>query len=125
MFDNLNLSKAYTITDNLTGNKVEIAQFNAYLTKGSNITINMNINYPNLYEAHRELILKDYRAFNNDVTALAISMGLAVELKEQPSILQDTIKLTEAIKGITAEVLLSAMNTISTIDINEVPEMRK
>lgn len=125
MFDNLNISKAYKITDNLTGNNVEIAQFNAYLTRGSNITINMNVNYPNLYEIHREAILQAYREFNSNVTALAVSMGLAEEITESPTILQDTTKLMDAIKLITSEVLVSAMSTISNIDVNEVPELRR
>ena len=55
MFDNLNITKGYKLQDNITGNEVEIATFNAVLTKGSNINVFMNINYPNLYEVHKTI----------------------------------------------------------------------
>lgn len=123
MFDNLNISKAYTITDNLTGNNVEIAQFNAYLTRGSNITINMNINYPNLYEIHRQSILQAYMEFNSNISALAISMGLAEEITGSPTLLHDTVKLMDAIKELTTEVLENVMSTATNVEVNEVPNL--
>ena len=67
MFDNLNITKGYKLQDNITGNEVEIATFNAVLTKGSNINVFMNINYPNLYEVHKNNILIAYREFNAEV----------------------------------------------------------
>ena len=47
MFDSLNIVKGYKLTDNITGNEVEIATFNAVMVKNSNINVFMNI--PFLY----------------------------------------------------------------------------
>ncbi len=64
MFDNLNIIKSYKLTDNITGQDVEIATFNANLVKDSNVNVFMNINYPRLYDVHKDAILVAYREFN-------------------------------------------------------------
>ena len=122
MFDNMNMIKAYKITDNITGGDVEVATFNAVLNRGSNINIFMNINYPNLYEINKEEILKGYREFNSEVTTLAISMGLADEMNEG-STLSTLSDLSEDIKNMTMNIMNQVIESLGDIRVNPVPTM--
>lgn len=122
MFDNLNITKAYKLKDNITGNEVEIATFNAILTKGSNINIFMNINYPNLYEVHKNNILVAYREFNAEVSALACTMGLAEEA-HPASALMELEPLREEFKDIAVKVFSDVIASLGNIQVNPVPVM--
>lgn len=124
MFDNLNITKAYKLQDNITGNDVEIATFNAVLTKGSNINIFMNINYPNLYEVHKDNILVAYREFNTEVSALACTMGLASsDTLVESSKLKTFEPLKEEIKEIAIQVFNDVIESLGDIRVNPVPQM--
>lgn len=124
MFDNLNIVKGYKLQDNITGNDVEIATFNAILIKGSNINIFMNINYPNLYEVHKDNILVAYREFNAEVSALACTMGLASsDTLVETSKLKTFEPLKEEIKEIAIQVFNDVIESLGDIRVNPVPQM--
>lgn len=124
MFDNLNIVKGYKLQDNITGNDVEIATFNAILIKGSNINIFMNINYPNLYEVHKDDILVAYREFNAEVSALACTMGLASsDTLVETSKLKTFEPLKEEIKEIAIQVFNDVIESLGDIRVNPVPQM--
>jgi hypothetical protein len=122
MFDNLNITKGYKLQDNITGNEVEIATFNAVLTKGSNINVFMNINYPNLYEVHKNNILIAYREFNAEVSALACTMGLAEEA-HQASAIRELEPLREEFKDMAVKVFSDVIASLGNIKVNPVPVM--
>ena len=122
MFDNMNIIKAYKITDNITGGDVEVATFNAVLNKDSNINVYMNINYPNLYRKYKEEILDAYREFNAEVTTLAISMGLANTTNEV-STLSTLSDLSEDIKNMTMDIMKQVIESLGDIRVNPVPTM--
>lgn len=122
MFDNLNITKAFKLTDNITGNEIEIATFNAVLTKGSNINVFMNINYPRLYETNKDNILIAYREFNAEVSALACTMGLAESnALERTSTLQELEPLKEEFKEMAVKVFSDVIASLGDIQINPVP----
>lgn len=124
MFDNLNIVKGYKLQDNITGNDVEIATFNAILIKGSNINIFMNINYPNLYEVHKDNILVAYREFNAEVSALACTMGLASsDSLIESSKLKTFEPLKEEIKEVAIQVFNEVIESLGDIRVNPVPQM--
>ena len=124
MFDNLNIVKGYKLQDNITGNDVEIATFNAILIKGSNINIFMNINYPNLYEVHKGNILVAYREFNAEVSALACTMGLASsDTLVETSKLKTFEPLKEEIKEIAIQVFNDVIESLGDVRVNPVPQM--
>ena len=122
MFDNLNIIKGYKLQDNITGNDVEIATFNAVLTKGSNINVFMNINYPNLYEVHKDNILIAYRDFNAEVSALACTMGLATEA-HPASVMRELEPLREEFKDMAVKVFSDVIASLGDIQVNPVPVM--
>lgn len=122
MFDNMNIIKAYKITDNITGGDVEVATFNAVLNKNSNINVYMNINYPNLYVKYKEEILDAYREFNAEVATLAISMGLANTTNEV-STLSTLSDLSEDIKNMTMDIMNQVIESLGDIRVNPVPTM--
>ena len=121
MFDSLNIVKAYKITDNITGNEVEVATFNAMLHKGSNINVFMNINYPNLYNVHKDNILVAYREFNAEVSSLACTM----ELSDMASscMLGEMKPLQEEFKEKAIEVFSQVINSLGDVRVNPVPVM--
>lgn len=124
MFDNLNIVKGYKLQDNITGNDVEIATFNAILIKGSNINIFMNINYPNLYEVHKDNILVAYREFNAEVSALACTMGLASsDVNPVDGTLKTLEPLKEELKNIAKEVFEQVIESLGDVRVNPVPQM--
>ena len=124
MFDNLNITKAYKLQDNITGNDVEIATFNAVMTKGSNINIFMNINYPNLYDVHKDNILVAYREFNAEVSALACTMGLAsMSNDEKVSVLNELEPLRNEFKEMATQVFSEVIKSLGDIQVNPVPVM--
>lgn len=122
MFDNLNIIKGYKLQDNITGNEIEIATFNAILNKGSNINVFMNINYPNLYEVHKNNILIAYREFNAEVSALACTMGLAEEA-HQASAIRELEPLREEFKDMAVKVFSDIIASLENIQVNPVPVM--
>ena len=121
MFDNLNITKAYKLTDNITGNEVEIATFNAVLAKGSNIIIFMNINYPKLYAQHKDAILVAYKEFNAEVTSLACTMELA--LGDGVSMLSELAPIQEEFKAKVLDVFTQVIESLGDIRVNPVPVM--
>lgn len=124
MFDNLNITKGYKLQDNITGNDIEIATFNAILIKGSNINIFMNINYPRLYEVHKEDILIAYREFNAEVSALACTMGLASsDTLVETSKIKTFEPLREEIREVAMQVFNNVIESLGDIRVNPVPQM--
>lgn len=121
MFDSLNITKAYKITDNITGNDVEVATFNAVLNKGSNINVFMNINYPNLYSVHKKNILVAYREFNAEVASLACTMELS--LGDGVSMLSELAPIQEEFKSKALDVFTQVIESLGDIRVNPVPVM--
>ena len=121
MFDNMNIIKAYKITDNITGGDVEVATFNAVLNKDSNINVYMNINYPNLYRKYKEEILDAYREFNAEVTTLAISMGLANTTSDLLKL--NNVEVRDEINEMVKDVMKQVIESLGDIRVNPVPTM--
>lgn len=121
MFDNMQISKEYTITDNITNNKVPVAAFNATLNKDSGIYVNMNITYPNLYQSNKDNILIAYRDFTSEVTALAVTMGLATTITTAPSILDDLEGIRQELTIIASETFNQVIASLGDIQVNPVP----
>ena len=121
MFDNMNMIKAYKITDNIIGSDVEVATFNAILNKDSNINIYMNINYPNLYRKYKEEILDAYREFNAEVTTLAISMGLANTTSDILKL--NNVEVRDEINEMVKDVMKQVIESLGDIRVNPVPTM--
>lgn len=121
MFDNMNMIKAYKITDNITGGDVEVATFNAVLNKDSNINVYMNINYPNLYRKYKEEILDAYREFNAEVTTLAISMGLANTTSDLLKL--NNVEVRDEINEMVKDVMKQVIESLGDIRVNPVPTM--
>lgn len=122
MFDNLNIVKSYKLTDNITGQDVEIATFNANLVKNSNINVYMNINYPKLYETHKDDILIAYREFNAEVTSLACTMGLA-DANDGVSTLSDLEPISTEFKEMATQVFSEVIASLGDVQVNPVPVM--
>lgn len=122
MFDVINSTKSYKIKDTITGFDVEVATFNANLAKDSNINIYMVINYPELYNVHKEDILEEYRLFNAEVTTIAIQMGLA-NMNNELGNYSTNIELERHIKSIVLEKLTEVIESIGDIRVNPVPVM--
>lgn len=124
MFDSLNIVKGYKLTDNITGNEVEIATFNAVMVKNSNINVFMNINYPNLYNIHKENILIAYREFNAEVSALACTMELSSsDVNPENSTLKTLEPLKEELNNIAKEVFEQVIESLGDVRVNPVPQM--
>lgn len=122
MFDNIQITKAYKIEDNIMGTSVEVCTFNATLNKQSGVNQYMNINYPNLYNTHTEEILLAYRKFNAEVSALAITMNLATEV-EPVSTLNELKDVKDLLLKHTTEVMNSVIKSLENIQVNPVPMM--
>lgn len=119
MFDSLNITKSYKITDNITGCDVEVATFNAILNKNSNISVFMNINYPNLYGTHKNDILTAYREFNAEVASLACTMELS--LNTEASVLKDLEPIQNEFKEKALKVFTQIIDSLGDVRVNPVP----
>ena len=122
MFDNIQITKAYTLYDNINDNSVEVCTFNATLNRQSGVTQYMNINYPNLYNKNTEEILLAYRKFNAEVSALAITMNLATEI-EPMSTLNELGDVKELLLKHTTDVMNNVIKSLENIQVNPVPMM--
>lgn len=120
MFDNVNLSKAYTLED-LYGNSVEVCTFNATLSRMSGISVNMIINRVELYEKHKDEILISYREFNADLSAIAVTMGLAESVGAEKSALYELNDVREEIKTMALEVFTQVIESLGDVVVNPVP----
>jgi hypothetical protein len=120
MFDNVNLTKAYTLED-LYGNSVEVCTFNATLSRKSGISVNMIINRVELYEKHKDEILISYREFNADLSAIAVTMGLAESVGAEPSALHDWNDVREEVKTMALEVFTQVIESLGDVVVNPVP----
>lgn len=120
MFDNVNLTKAYTLED-LYGNSVEVCTFNATLNRKSGISVNMIINRVELYEKHKDEILTSYREFNSDLSAIAVTMGLAESVGAEPSVLRDLNDVREEVKTMALEVFTQVIESLGDVVVNPVP----
>lgn len=124
MFDNLNVTKAYKLQDTITGNDIEVATFNAHMTKGSNINVFMNINYPRLYETNKDEILEAYRDFNAEISSLAYTMELASsEAIATYSKLKSLEPLREELKTISKDIFMQIIESLGDIKVNPVPQI--
>ena len=122
MFDNIQITKAYTLHDNINDSSVEVCTFNATLNKQSGVTQYMNINYPNLYNRNTEEILLAYRKFNAEVSAIAITMNLATEV-ESVSTLNELEDVKDLLLKHTTEVMNGVIKSLENIQVNPVPMM--
>lgn len=120
MFDNVNLSKSYSLND-LYGNSVEVCTFNATLSRMSGISVNMIINRVELYEKHKDEILISYREFNADLSAIAVTMGLAESVGAEKSALYELNDVREEIKTMALEVFTQVIESLGDVVVNPVP----
>lgn len=120
MFDNVNLTKAYTL-DDLYGNSVEVCTFNATLSRMSGISVNMVINRVELYEKHKGEILISYREFNADLSAIAVTMGLAESVGAEKSALYELNDVREEVKTMALEVFTQVIESLGDVVVNPVP----
>lgn len=120
MFDNVNLSKSYSLND-LYGNSVEVCTFNATLSRTSGISVNMIINRVELYEKHKDEILTSYREFNADLSAIAVTMGLAESVGAEPSALYELNDVREEVKTMALEVFTQVIESLGDVVVNPVP----
>ena len=121
MFDNMQIIKEYTIIDNINQSKVPVVAFNATLNKDSGIYVNMNIAYPSLYVLYKDDILVAYRQFNSDVTALAVTMGLATTITTDPSMLDDLEAIRTELTTIATDTFNQVIASLGDIQVNPVP----
>jgi len=119
----MQITKDYVVVDNITQSKIPITTFNATLNKDSGIYMNMNITYPNLYNANKDAILIDYRKFVSDVTALAVTMGLATTIETTPSILDDIESIRQELTVIATETFNQVIASLGDIQVNPVPSI--
>lgn len=119
MFDNMDISKAYALED-LYGNRVEVCTFNAYLNSISGISVNMVINRIELYEKHKDEILKSYREFNADVSAMAVTMGLADSVSKA-STYAELENMREEVREMALDVFNQVIESLGDIVVNPVP----
>ena len=120
MFDNVNLSKSYSLKD-LYDNSIEVCTFNANLSRTSGISVNMVINRVELYEKHKDEILTSYREFNADLSAIAVTMGLAESVGAEPSVLRDLNDVREEVKTMALEVFTQVIESLGDVVVNPVP----
>lgn len=120
MFDNVNLSKSYSLND-LYGNSVEVCTFNATLSRMSGISVNMIINRVELYEKHKDEILISYREFNADLSAIAVTMGLAESVGAEKSALYELNDVREEVKTMALEVFTQVIESLGDVVVNPVP----
>lgn len=123
MFNNMQITKEYTIIDNITENKIPVVTFNATLNKDNGIYVDMNITYPNLYNTHKDNILVAYRQFNSDITALAVTMGLATTITTDPSILDDLEAIRTELTTIATDTFNQVIGSLGDITVNPAPSM--
>lgn len=123
MFDNMNITKAFKIHDNINGNDIEVCTFNAILNKDSGIHISMNINYPKLYSNNKDDILVAYRQFLSDATALAVTMDLATTIETDPSLLDNLEGIKTELTKIATETFNQVVKSLGDIQVNPVPTM--
>ena len=109
MFDNVNLTKAYTLED-LYGNPVEVCTFNATLSRMSGISVNMVINRVELYEKHKD-----------DLSAIAVTMGLAESVVAKASTLNELNDVREEVKTMALEVFTQVIESLGDVVVNPVP----
>ena len=122
MFDSINLRKAYKLEDSITSNMVEVATFNATLTKNGSIDMGMNINYPHLYTTHKEEILIAYREFCGEATAMGATIGLSALKDElEPSKLKELEPITEEFKEMATKTFQEVIESLGNIVVNPVP----
>ena len=120
MFDNVNLSKSYSLKD-LYDNSIEVCTFNANLSRVSGISVNMIINRVELYEKHKDEILTSYREFNADLSAIAVTMGLAESVGAEKSALYELNDVREEVKTMALEVFTQVIESLGDVVVNPVP----
>ena len=120
MFDNVNLSKSYSLKD-LYDNSIEVCTFNANLSRTSGISVNMVINRVELYEKHKDEILTSYREFNADLSAIAVTMGLAESVVAKASALNELNDVREEGKTVALEVFTRVIESLGDVVVNPVP----
>ena len=120
MFDNVNLSKSYSLKD-LYDNSIEVCTFHANLSRVSRISVNMNINRVELYEKHKDDILTSSREFNADLSAIAVTMGLAESVVAKASALNELNDVREEVKTMALEVFTQVIESLGDVVVNPVP----
>ena len=120
MFDNVNLSKSYSLKD-LYDNSIEVCTFNANLSRTSGISVNMVINRVELYEKHKDEILTSYREFNANLSAIAVTMGLAESVGAEKSELYELNDVREEVKTMALEVFTQVIESLGDVVVNPVP----
>lgn len=122
MFERLNMVKGFKVLDNMTNNEVEVVTFNATLREKGNLEMYMNINYPTLYNLHKDEILIAYREFCGDITALGSVVGLSALKGEigngQVSNLET---LTEEFKVMATNVFKQVIEELPNVVVNSAP----
>lgn len=121
MFDSMTTTKAYKVTDPIQNTTIEVCTFNATLNNLSGIHMFMNINYPNIYPKVKDDVLQEYRKFTSDITALAVTMGLATQIDTDPSILDNLESVKVELTKIATDTFNQVIESLGDIRVNPVP----
>lgn len=122
MFDNLEVRKGFYLEDTITGNKIEVCTFNGIVNVESGMTLNVNINYPNLYKAHTQVITEQYMNFMAEVTSMAVTMGISTVVVGN-STLEEYKEVTEECKMIVKDLITDVINNLKDENHTAVNDM--
>ena len=81
----------------------------------------MIINRVELYEKHKDEILTSYREFNADLSAIAVTMGLAESVVAKASALNELNDVREEVKTMALEVFTQVIESLGDVVVNPVP----
>lgn len=123
MFDNMQITKSYKVLDNINNINIDVCTFNATLNRESGINMNLNIAYPNLYQIKKDEILDSYRSFSAEVTALAVTMGLASRIDVENTVLDNLNDLKEELETLAKETFKQVIGSLGNITVNPVPSI--
>lgn len=123
MFDNMQITKSYKVLDNINNINIDVCTFNATLNRESGINMNLNIAYPNLYQVKKDEILDSYRSFSAEVTALAVTMGLASKIDVENTVLDNLNDLKEELETLAKETFKQVIGSLGNITVNPVPSI--
>ena len=123
MFDNMQITKSYKVLDNINNINIDVCTFNATFNRASGINMNLNIAYPNLYQVKKDEILDSYRSFSAEVTALAVTMGLASKIDVENTVLDNLNDLKEELETLAKETFKQVIGSLGNITVNPVPSV--
>lgn len=142
MFDYTKINKAYKIQDNITGNNVEVVNFNATIGVDIGVMTEVNISYPNLYNNNLAEITEAYKTFQADVYALAVAMNVVHDgildtlppsdgsttnpanksLRNKSALIQLN-PITDVLREEAKKVMDEILQSLDKVEVNTVPKI--